>query len=381
MPAPKPNRFIVNSLLVAASVAVALTVVEFGIEQLYRSQVYGKFQQQGTVYNLAHFGYLVHEFDPRLGWHNTPDMEDTPLIDNQFFHYRHNREGMRYREVGPKHGYRVAVLGDSFIWGWLVNDGERFTDLIEQQDHIEMLNFGVTAYGTVQEYLQLPEVISHKPDLVILAFCVTNDFFDSVTNYGYHRYRPYASLEHGRLVLKGQPVPRKKDGVSLRHVPDWVLTRALWMLMVQRWFDFDSMLADRASPHAKWPLEGMTGLNAKGVYTVPRTGDMRKAMAIETALLRKMKEELATQGIEFVVFEVQASDDIGRPAAVDALRTVTKDAGVRLLMMPPMGREDFRPADPHWNTKGSRKVADYLGPIIEEYAQKKKDAASASVPR
>ena len=52
-------------------------------------------------------------------------------------------------EVAPKAPgeFRVAVLGDSFTWGFGVPYGERFTEIVEARDRkINVLNFGVEAF-------------------------------------------------------------------------------------------------------------------------------------------------------------------------------------------------------------------------------------------
>ena len=76
---------------------------------------------------------------------------------------------------------RVLVLGDSFMEGYSVKLKETFhkkleKKLLERNVNIEVINFGVGGYGTLQEYLVLRDLgMEYKPDLIILGFLVGND--------------------------------------------------------------------------------------------------------------------------------------------------------------------------------------------------------------
>ena len=84
--------------------------------------------------------------------------------------------------------FRIAVLGDSFeealqvelVDTWQkVLEGKLSNDL---KRPVEVYNFGVSGYGTDQEWLTLKEKVwKFKPDLVILAF-TTNDIGDVYKN-------------------------------------------------------------------------------------------------------------------------------------------------------------------------------------------------------
>ena len=118
-------------------------------------------------------------FDENLGWRNIPDWSATT--------YGHkltiNALGMRdkeYERKKPAGKKRILVLGGSFTWGYGVADGENYTDVLETQlarwngDDYEVLNTGVSGWGTDQEYLFLKnEGFDFEPDLVIAAFNLT----------------------------------------------------------------------------------------------------------------------------------------------------------------------------------------------------------------
>ena len=99
--------------------------------------------------------------------------------------------------------YRIIVLGDSVTFGWGVNSSQTFPNVLErmlrggqadavqgptedagqqtidssQQSHqsFEVLNFGVSGYGTEQEVEQLAtKALMYRPDQVIVAY-VLND--------------------------------------------------------------------------------------------------------------------------------------------------------------------------------------------------------------
>jgi hypothetical protein len=99
---------------------------------------------------------------------------------------RTNSKGMRYKEVEvskPKETLRIALMGDSFTFGWGVREEESFASLLEALlsktivgKKIEVLNFGIPGYSTFQEVALYKELASKfSPDLA-LFFVVDNDF-------------------------------------------------------------------------------------------------------------------------------------------------------------------------------------------------------------
>lgn len=88
-----------------------------------------------------------------------------------------NSQGFRDREHREKDGPRIAILGDSFTEARQVDIEHTFWNQI---DCAQVMNFGVSGYGTAQQYLQLQrDVLPHDPDLVVLAFFTGNDIINN----------------------------------------------------------------------------------------------------------------------------------------------------------------------------------------------------------
>ena len=164
-------------------------------------------------YNPQIFGNdernLLYEYNEDLGWFPIPNAK-TEFLGSRSIQVNNNSLGFRDIEFGEKKKKRIAFVGDSFLWGYDVEEQERFTDKLRPllPDH-EVLNLGVSGYGTDQELLLLKKWFDRlQPDVVFLLFFSANDFVDNSTNELFGYFKPYFSLEkNNELKLKGIPVP------------------------------------------------------------------------------------------------------------------------------------------------------------------------------
>lgn len=121
--------------------------------------------------------------DPRIMYDLLPNLS----VRFQAVPVKTNSCGMRGPERSVhKEGstYRVALLGDSFAFGWGVAEDKTFATVLEENlNHVtggdptvEVLNLGVPGYSTFQEVALFEEqALDFEPDAVLVYF-VSNDF-------------------------------------------------------------------------------------------------------------------------------------------------------------------------------------------------------------
>jgi len=139
-----------------------------------------------------------------------------PNLDTTFqrVSLKTNSCGMRGAErsiAKPPDTFRIALLGDSFAFGWGVRQEESFAQGLEDnlnrladgRRRFEVLNFGVPGYSTFQEVAKFKESgLDFSPD-AILVFFVQNDF--GLPFYVRDIYNPgsvLAATEFARLSWK-----------------------------------------------------------------------------------------------------------------------------------------------------------------------------------
>ncbi len=128
--------------------------------------------------------------DPVLGWVHLADKTGHSVTGeyNVIAHLNHyGLVGPEVTPEKPKDVFRIAVLGDSVTEAFQIEPEVSYARLLESNfltpgvRKLEVLNFGVTSYGTVkEEYVLENSVLKFKPDMVILGFFTGNDFSDNL---------------------------------------------------------------------------------------------------------------------------------------------------------------------------------------------------------
>ena len=300
------------------------------------------------------------KYDSLLGWAHEPGQEgifETPQFRTLV---RINENGLRDRQ----HSYerqndldRILVLGDSFAWGYGVEEAERFSQLLEKSLGVEVINAGVSGYSTDQELLWYQnEGIKYDTDLVILVIA-GNDVGDNEqqlvsTIY----YKPRFVIEDGELVLTGYPVPKTSPKGKLIYSVSQ--RSALAYFLVQRYFDGLSTYSRWKvnSEHANSPV---SNINAE-----------REPFRLTIALIDEIRNIAESRKAKFMIVATGRWWN-GPPGEtyhdfIDQLQT----EGFLVLdveALPSFDPDEMViPEDGHWNGAGHAFTAEAIEAIIEQ---------------
>ncbi len=176
-----------------------------------------------------------YEQDEYIGWKGVPGKEKR-YADGRIASYLTRRAILNGGEVVSRvkinsHGFRdkertyekaentfrILVLGDSFTEAIQVPLEETFPYILEEKlnsgggggstispslnpQRFEVLNLGITGFGTAQEYLTFEHYgLKYHPNFVILAFFIGNDVVDNSLTLGPDSDKPYFVLNGGNL--------------------------------------------------------------------------------------------------------------------------------------------------------------------------------------
>jgi hypothetical protein len=299
------------------------------------------------------------KYDALLGWAHEPGQEgifETPEFRTAV---RINENGLRDRP----HSYerqndmeRVLVLGDSFAWGYGVEESERFSQLLEKSLGVEVINAGVSGYSTDQELLWYQnEGIKYDTDLVILVIA-GNDVGDNEqqlvsTIY----YKPRFVIEDGQLILTGYPVP--KTSLQGKLIYSLSQRSALAYFLVQRYFDALSVYNrwKASSNHVNSPV---SNINAK-----------KEPFRLTIALIDEMRKIAESRQAKFMIVATErwwnASPGETYHDFIDELQTRG------FLVLDVEALPNFDPdkmviaEDGHWNGAGHAFAAEAIETLIE----------------
>jgi hypothetical protein len=370
------RRVFANALLLAVSLALALAAGEAGLRAFFPQPLL-------ETYKAADAGGPLTRRDPELGWTLKPDIAwpvGSAAWENGL---ATNAAGFRdapHADAKAPGAYRIAVLGDSFVFGSGVAQDAILTRRLAAHlgPGFEIVNLGVPGYGTDQELLTLRRWGRRlAPDLVLLGF-FWNDLMEDTSDRIYGLPKPRFSLEDGRLV------PHPPAGFSapstFARLDATLGTRShLWSLLRN-----GLSSAGRAAGYA--PEERPVSVDFS-LKTPPPSREAEFALA--WALLGAVRDEAAALGAPLGVFSVPPRflaepglgarllkvyglpEDAFEEDGFRRLREACAARGIPFVdLLPGFRREAaagarlFLPTGIHWTAAGHDEAARILAPAV-----------------
>lgn len=350
-----------NVMLTLTSLVVALLLAEFVLRAI--------------DYQNPSF----YQYDLELGSVLRPGAEGLWTKEGKAY-VRINSDGLRDEEhmlAKPDGVFRIAVLGDSYMEGlqlpienlaWKVMERRLNSTCFPIGDYkrVEVINFGVSGYGTGRELLMLrKKVWRYEPDMIILAFLTGNDIRDNSKQLNQIEYIPYFYLdEKGKLHLDGsylQSTAFAFRGGRIGQMVGAVINdvRLLQLLneIRQSWHQRQTAkkMGQVASKIARGHELGLDDM----IYKPPAGTAWHKAWQITEALLKQMKREAEAQDAQFLV--VTLSNGI----------QVHPDRQVRIAFAQRLGVQDLFYPENRIRSFGEKHNIDVLAlaPLLQRVAE------------
>jgi hypothetical protein len=277
---------------------------------------------------------IWYQPDERLGWTMRPGAQGWFTKEGRAF-AQVSASGFRDRahplEKAPG-AYRIAVLGDSVVeafqvelkaaFWWQLRDRLRGCPALRGAEP-EMLAFGVSGYGTAQQYLLLESTaMRYRPDLVLLAFA-PNDVRNNSAALEPENERPFFRLHGGDLALdasftKRTPFLERFSPLSqaYRSSSDWLRLVQLVQAArngVQTW-----RTAQGARAHASSTAKDLAGIEPTtpiALFAPPRDAAWEEAWTVTERLIARMHRHAAQQGARLALVPLTHSAQVHPDAA------------------------------------------------------------------
>jgi len=275
---------------------------------------------------------IFYQADYYRGFALRPDLEGYYQREGGSY-VRINSDGLRDREhdkAKPAGTIRIAVLGDSFVEAMHVPVEQTFWSQMEKKlqecnafpgKKVEVINFGVSGYGTAQELMTLRQKVwDYSPDVVLLAFTTLNDVYDNSRALSKSEEVPYFVYRNGALSydasFRDSRIYRQRDS-TLSKVGRWFhdhlrtvqLAHHVQFVLRLRLSDWRNRRRAAATPAPTKPVTPppKTSFTAETIgienmiYIEPQSEDWKEAWRVTEGLILEMNNEVRQHGAKFVV--------------------------------------------------------------------------------
>ncbi|MDN5215965.1 SGNH/GDSL hydrolase family protein [Fulvivirgaceae bacterium BMA12] len=262
---------------------------------------------------------------------------------------------------------RVTVFGDSFTFGIGVNHEETFTKILEKnlqnqhRQNVQVFNFGIPSYNTVQEELYLKEVYDqYLPDVVIFMFYAGND-----TNL----LEPVNSMSG---INSYALIRASKDIMRRLYAYNW---------LARRYYSMIYML--------KYGGEGKNDLEARINHDSNLFSDDFEGWQETQRSFKRIVEFCKAKKVKLGFAIIANHTKLGRSYDEDPMKSIVEkiyhalsEADVKFIIRADEAYREFtnqehklwvKPKDTHFSKMANKKLGDFLYPWVESIIQDPSD--------
>jgi hypothetical protein len=303
------NPLLIKLILLFSSISICLIAAEFILQRFIPID-------DGTSHEFR----IPH---PTLGWVLEPGASYHNTLDEETVLVQYNSGGWRDYEhpvENTREFFRILVLGDSFMEAYSVNFNESFSQRLEYlagKDgyNVEVFNFGVGGYGSLQEYIAFNEKgKQYRPDLVLLGFFVGNDVrnnsieLESVINKGKARpflYPGAALWEITPIDYTGAMRDYKAARARLGTLTHKIAVHSLILSKASEELNrMISKLSDDREEDPKITDKKLEELSLRGVHYCDEPVEYTRAWGTTERILSRLKKDVEAIGGKLAVFTV-----------------------------------------------------------------------------
>ena len=340
-------------------------------------------------------------YDEKLGGMipvpNQKGFKDHPKVYH--YEYQNNDIGMRdTRQVADfaRYPHKILCIGDSFTYGWGVNDNETFARILEKKinkDSVAVLNAGASGTGTdyALKFFQVRgEELSPN---TLIYFYFDNDLSDNKANAYFHiendsiisnQKNSYANVN---ALKKNKLVHNKLYNWLSSNSQLFGLIRYNVGLMWNRKVSEANQATIDSSNKVKQAQDVEQGNPKSVVMEKKTTTEPNKANQLSTEnplyhtykYLSALNKETKKQGVNFLVFYIPAHTSLeeyqksGTIKVEDELNKYCQQNQIRffsfkneIVKVKNPIESLYLPVDYHWNKNGHALAGDYLYKTLKQ---------------
>lgn len=295
--------------------------------------------------------------------------------------------------------FRVAVLGDSFVEAFQVEQERTFLRLAETAlnretpQRFELMNFGRSGFTTTEEFLILErDVVKFSPDLVVLFFFPENDLRDVCREFDPNPMRPFFEMSPDGELAPDFSFVHSKDFKARNAINGLKQHSALFSLVIERVNLLQQDLAHQkqvaaaqsAAPPSAPAAKRLGG--ALSLATANPDSSYQKAFALNQAILKKIGATCRQMPAKFLLVcinlaayhperenELRAIDPtFNQYFFDDALAAFARQNDIDFIGLQKFFVEEYQKTGrslqwTHWNYDGHELVARVLANHLQKY--------------